>query len=79
MTQTVPGFPRLTIEANKLGGQPCLRGYRFGVDQVLELLGSGKTPSDIITEFPFLEPEDVNESLRYAASVVQRDFYLASA
>jgi uncharacterized protein (DUF433 family) len=36
MAQTVPGFDRLTVEPDKLGGQPCIRGYRFGVEQLLE-------------------------------------------
>ncbi|MDR1186339.1 MAG: DUF433 domain-containing protein [Bifidobacteriaceae bacterium] len=75
--QTVPGFPRLTVEPEKLGGQPCIRGYRFGVEQLLELLAEGFSFDQIHDDFPFLEPEDVFESLGYAAAIVKRDFYLA--
>ncbi|NLT29848.1 MAG: DUF433 domain-containing protein [Propionibacterium sp.] len=43
MSQSVPGFPRLTIEQDKLGGQPCIRGHRFGAEQLLEMLADGMT------------------------------------
>lgn len=76
MTQTVPGFPRLTVEHDKLGGQPCIRGYRFGVEELLELLAEGLTFDEIRTDFPFIEREDVHEALRYAAAIAKRDFYL---
>lgn len=76
MTQTVPGFPRLTVEADKLGGQPCIRGYRFGVEQLLDLLADGRSFEEIRTDFPFIEREDVLEALRYASTLAKRDFYL---
>ncbi len=76
MTQTVPGFPRLTLERDKLGGQPCIRGYRFGVEQLLEMLADGMEFDEIHADFPFLEREDVFEVLRYAAAISRRDFYL---
>jgi uncharacterized protein (DUF433 family) len=77
MTQTIPGFARLTVEADKLGGQPCVRGFRFGVDQLLDLLAAGRDFESIHTDFPFLEPDDITEALRYAAALAKRDFYLA--
>ena len=61
MTQTVPGFDRLTVEPDKLGGQPCIRGYRFGVDHLLELFAAGMTFEEIREDFPFLEPEDAQQ------------------
>lgn len=76
VTQTVPGFPRLTVEPDKLDGQPCIRGYRFGVEQLLEFLAAGLTSDEIRQDFPFLEQEDVFESLGYAAAIAKRDFYL---
>ena len=79
MTQTVPGFPRFTLEPDKLGGQPCVRGYRFGVDQLLDMLADGLTFDEIHTDFPFLEAEDVLESLRYAAAIAKRDFYVPAS
>lgn len=76
MTQTVPGFDRLTVEPDKLGGQPCIRGHRFGVEQLLELFAAGMTFEEIREDFPFLEPEDAQQVFAYAAALAQRDFYL---
>lgn len=76
MTQTVPGFPRLTVEADKLGGQPCIRGYRFSAEQLLGLLAQGIGLDQLVEDFPFLEHDDITEVLRYAASLAERDFYL---
>ena len=76
MTHTVPGFDRLTVEPGKLGGQPCIRGYRFSAQQLLELLAAGKTFDEIHTHLDFLEVEDVHQVLGYAAALADRDFYL---
>lgn len=76
MTQTVPGFPRLTLEVDKLGGQPCIRGYRFGVEQLLKMLAEGMDYAEIQADFPFVEREDIREALRYAAALAGREFYL---
>lgn len=70
MTQTVPGFPRLTVETDKLGGQPCIRGYRFGAERLLGILADGLSFEQIHADFPFIEPADVTEVLHYAASGV---------
>ena len=58
---------RITIEPGKCGGRPCIRGMRIRVLDVLELLAAGETPEDILSEFPYLEPEDISASLIYAA------------
>ncbi len=79
MTTTVPGFDRLTVEPGKLGGQPCIRGYRLSVQQLLEFLAAGKTFDEIHESFDFLEVEDVRQALGYAASLADRDFYLPIA
>lgn len=76
MTQTVPGFDRLTVEPDKLGGQPCIRGYRFSVEQLLGLLADGLTVEQIQADYPFVEQADVAEVLRYAAALADRDYYL---
>jgi uncharacterized protein (DUF433 family) len=79
MTSTVPGFDRLTVEPGKLGGQPCIRGYRFSAQQLLELLAAGQTFDDIRERFDFLEIEDVRQVLGYAAALADRDLYLPTA
>lgn len=79
MTSTVPGFDRLTVEAGKLGGQPCIRGYRFSAQHLLELLAAGKSYDEIHEVFAFLEIEDVHQVLGYAAALADRDFYFPAA
>ena len=58
---------RITIEAGKCGGKPCIRGMRIRVLDVLELLADGLTADEIVEQLPDLEPEDVKASLLYAA------------
>lgn len=79
MTQTVPGFDRLTVEPDKLGGRPCVRGYRFGAQQLLELLAAGHAVEAIRGRIEFLEPEDVLQVLGYAAELAARDIFLPVA
>lgn len=59
MLQTVPRFDRLTVEADKLGGQVCVRGYRFTVEHLLQLLAGGWDLERIQPDFPFIESEDI--------------------
>lgn len=58
---------RITIEEGKCGGRPCIRGYRIRVSDVLELLGAGASVDEILTDYPFLEREDIFAALEYAA------------
>lgn len=66
----VPGFQRITVNPQKCGGLPCVRGMRIRVKDVLELIGSGMSIADITHEHPDLEAEDVYECARYAAGHV---------
>ena len=58
---------RITVEAGKCGGRPCIRGYRMRVTDVLELLAAGASFEEIIRDYPFLEREDILAALDYAA------------
>lgn len=58
---------RITIEEGKVGGRPCIRGYRIRVTDILELLGAGATFEEILANYPFLEREDILAALEYAA------------
>ena len=48
-------------------GKPCIRGLRFPVSRLLGLLAAGATREQILEEYPYLEREDIDEVLRYAA------------
>jgi len=57
----------ITIEPDKWGGKPCIRGLRITVHDVLEYLASGMTPAEILEEFYYLAMEDIQACLSYAA------------
>jgi uncharacterized protein (DUF433 family) len=58
---------RITIESEKLGGQPCIRGLRLRVGDVLEQLSAGASNTDVLIDYPFLEEDDIRACLLYAA------------
>jgi uncharacterized protein (DUF433 family) len=60
-------FSRITIDPAVCTGKPCIRGLRFPVSRLLGLLAAGETADTILQEYPYLEKEDIEESLRYAA------------
>ena len=60
-------FNRITLDADKCFGKPCLRGLRMPVASILSYLSSGMTAEEILKEWPELEREDINQALGYAA------------
>ncbi len=60
-------YSRITIIPGVCGGKPTIRGMRFTVANMLELLAGGMTPKEILEDFPYLEIEDVQACLEYAA------------
>lgn len=64
-------FERITLEAGKMGGQPCIRGLRIPVTTVVAMVADGMTADEIVTQLPDLEPEDVAEALRYASEALR--------
>ena len=64
---TTPGLDRITFDPNVMGGRACLRGMRIPVSLVLKLLADRMTPEEIREQYPDLEPEDIIQSLYYAA------------
>jgi len=65
------GFDRITFDPKIMGGQACIRGMRIPVSLVLNLLANGKTSQEIIEDYPYLETEDIQECLTYAAWLAQ--------
>lgn len=59
---------RITIESGKRGGQPCIRGMRITVYDVLSYLASGMSYEEILDDFPYLTKEDILASLAFAAA-----------
>lgn len=67
MKHSVNGFARVTIDPEMMNGQPCIRGMRVTVRRVLEMLPNYPDWAELIADYPELEPEDIAESLRFAA------------
>ena len=61
----------ITVNPKQCGGQPCIRGMRIRVVDVLDLLGNGLSFSKIIEEFPELTEDDIRACVKYASSKVQ--------
>lgn len=64
---------RITLEPGKCGGRPCVRGIRMRVVDILELLGAGADFDEILTDYPFLERDDIYASLIYAARLTDHE------
>ncbi|MEI6428041.1 MAG: DUF433 domain-containing protein [Pseudanabaena sp. ELA607] len=62
----------ITIEPNKRGGKPCVRGLRITVYEVLEYLASDMTETEILDDFPDLTREDLKACIAYAADRERR-------
>ena len=58
----------ITIEADKRGGKPCIRGLRITVYDVLDYLASGMSEDELIADLPDLTHEDVRACLAFAAA-----------
>ena len=58
---------RITVNPEQCGGRPCIRGMRIRVTDVLDLLGNGLTPAQVLEELPDLEAEDIRACLLYAS------------
>ena len=66
MTQTTDLLDRITARPDIFGGKPIIRGMRFAVEHVLAKLAAGDTVDIILSEYPVLEPEDIQACLLYA-------------
>ena len=60
-------FPRITFDTAVMGGKPCIRGLRVTVGTIVGLLAAGRSAEEILEAYPYLEREDIDQSLAYAA------------
>ncbi|MFD2786310.1 DUF433 domain-containing protein [Hymenobacter rubripertinctus] len=58
---------RITVQADICHGKPCIRGMRYPVSLVLELLAAGMSHTEILTDYPALEEADIRACLTYGA------------
>ncbi len=64
-------YDRITVEPDKMGGVPCIRGLRLPVATVVGMVAEGMTTEEILAAYPYLEADDIREALEYAAEAVR--------
>jgi len=68
---TLTGLDRITFDPQIMAGQPCIRGMRIPISVIINLIANGLSITEIINDYPYLEPEDIQQSLKYAAWLTQ--------
>ncbi len=64
-------FTRITARPDVCTGKPCIRDLRFPVSRLLGLLAAGQSREEILAGYPYLQSADIDEALRYAASLAE--------
>lgn len=70
---------RITIQPGLMGGRPTVRGLRFPVSDILELLSSGMTEAEILEQHPILELQDIQAALLYASLKIKNTAVIYAA
>lgn len=61
------GFDRITFAPDVMGGRACIRGMRITVSLIVNLVANGMNTKEILTDYPYLESDDIHQALAYAA------------
>jgi len=69
------GLARITFDPEVKGGRACIRGPRITVSLILNLIASGMREEEILEAYPYLEPEDIQAALNYAAWLADESVY----
>jgi uncharacterized protein (DUF433 family) len=67
-------FDRITIDPAVCSGKPCIRGMRFPVHQIVELVAARNSFDKILDDYPALEEEDIRQALAYAAKLAREEW-----
>jgi uncharacterized protein (DUF433 family) len=68
----------ITADPAILGGKPCIKGTRLSVEFILELFASGATREEILSAYPQLTVEAIEEALRYAARFLKNEIIITT-
>ena len=68
-------FTRITFDDKIMGGRACIRGMRIPVSVIMGQIAHGATPEEILNDYPDLEPEDIKQTMEYAAWLTQEEVY----
>jgi uncharacterized protein (DUF433 family) len=64
-------FARVTVNANVMGGVPCIRGLRIPVATIVGLIADGASETEVLAAYPDLTADDIHEALQFAAEAVR--------
>ncbi|GHU70136.1 hypothetical protein FACS189450_04090 [Spirochaetia bacterium] len=79
-TEHFAELERITQNPAVMGGKPCIRGMRVTVGMIVGQIGAGVTVEELLTDYPYLERDDIMQALQYAAALAQwREVVLAEA
>ena len=70
------GFDRITFDPNVMGGRACIRGLRVTVSLIVNLVANGMGTDEIVEAYPYLEPDDIHQSLQYAAWLAEETVHV---
>lgn len=68
-------FDRITFDPEIMGGKACIRGMRVTVSLIVNLVANGMSIEEIVAAYPYVEPEDVQQALRYAAWLAEESVH----
>jgi uncharacterized protein (DUF433 family) len=68
-------FNRITFDSEVMGGRACIRGMRITVALILNLIANGMIAKQIVQEYPYLEEEDIQQCLQYAAWLAEENVF----
>jgi uncharacterized protein (DUF433 family) len=60
-------FDRITQQPEVMGGKACIRGMRVTVGMIVGQIGAGRSVDELLSDYPYLQREDILQALRYAA------------
>ncbi len=69
------GFERITFNPNVMGGRACIRNMRITVSLIVNLIANGMTFAEVLEAYPYLEENDLQQSLQYVAWLANESVY----
>ena len=72
-------FDRITFDPHVMGGQACIRGLRITASLILNLVANGMSDDEILKSYPYLEAEDIRQTLKYAAWLAEESILPSEA
>jgi uncharacterized protein (DUF433 family) len=69
---------RITVDPEKCGGRPCIRGLRVRVKDILDMLAGGSSREQILRDYPYLEDNDITAALEFASRATDHPVFTAA-